>query len=150
MHLWLKKYICASVAIRNHIYAVEIETMENFPLKEETYQIIGICMDVHNHLGAGFLETVYKDAFELEFRKAGIYYEREKEYIVNYKGIILPHKFYADFVVFDSIIIEVKGQKGIADEHIAQAINYLKVSQNKIALVVNFGELKLKYKRLIL
>lgn len=124
--------------------------MEHYPLKEETYRIIGVCMEVHNHLGAGFLEIVYKDALELEFKKAGIPYEREKEYLVNYKGIILPHRFYADFVVFDNVILEIKGQKGIADEHIAQAINYLKVSQNRIALIVNFGELKLSYKRLIL
>ncbi|AZB01828.1 GxxExxY protein [Chryseobacterium joostei] len=124
--------------------------MENFPLKEETYRIIGICMEVHNQLGAGFLEIVYKDALEIEFQRAGIFYEREKEYSVYYKGILLPHKFYADFVVFDNVILEVKGlQRGIADEHIAQVINYLKVSQNKIGLIVNFGELKLNYKRLI-
>lgn len=78
--------------------------MEHFPLKEETYRIIGICMDIHNTLGAGFFEIVYKDALELEFRKAEILYEREKEYSVNYKGTILPHKFYADFVVFDKKI----------------------------------------------
>ncbi|MDF2553209.1 MAG: GTP-binding signal recognition particle [Chryseobacterium sp.] len=121
-----------------------------FLLKEETYKIIGICMEVHNTLGAGFLEIVYKDALEIEFSRAGIFYEREKQYEVNYKGIILPHKFYADFVVFDKVILEIKGTKDIANEHIAQAINYLKVSQNKIALIVNFGELKLNYKRLIL
>ena len=106
-------------------------------------------MEVHNTLGAGFLEIVYKDALELEFKKAGIFYEREKEYSVNYKGIILPHKFYADFVVFDQIILEVKGVKTIAEEHIAQTLNYLKVSGNEVGLLVNFGELKLNYKRLI-
>jgi GxxExxY protein len=62
-------------------------------LKDEAYRIIGICMEVHNNLGAGFLEIVYKDALEFEFRRAGIPYEREKEYVVNYKGTILPHKF---------------------------------------------------------
>ncbi len=56
-------------------------------------------------MGAGFLEIVYKDALEYEFKKARIYYEREKKYEVNYKGIILPHKFYADFVIFDKIIL---------------------------------------------
>ena len=123
--------------------------MTHFPLKEETYKIIGVCMEVHNMLGAGFLEIVYKDALELEFKKAGIFYEREKEYSVNYKGIILQHKFYADFVVFDQIILEVKGVKTIAEEHIAQTLNYLKVSGNEVGLLVNFGELKLNYKRLI-
>ena len=71
-------------------------------------------------------------------------------YDVNYKGTILPHKFYADFVVFDKIILEVKGVSGIADEFIAQALNYLKVSSNQLALIVNFGELKLNYKRIVL
>ncbi|HNU59614.1 MAG TPA: GxxExxY protein, partial [Aquaticitalea sp.] len=68
----------------------------NFPLQNETYKIIGICMEVHNNLGKGFSEIVYKDALEVEFNREGILYEREKEYLVNYKGVILPHKFYAD------------------------------------------------------
>ncbi len=106
-------------------------------------------MEVHNNLGAGFLEIVYKDALEWEFKKAGIPYEREKMYEVNYKGIILPHKFYADFVVYDKIILEIKAVSGFADEFIAQAINYLKVSNNQLALIVNFGELKLNYKRIV-
>jgi len=119
-------------------------------LKAESYKIVGICMEVHNNLGAGFLEIVYRDALEFEFRRAGILYEREKEYVVNYKGSILPHKFYADFVVFDQIILEVKGKSGIAEQDVAQALNYLKVSGNRLALVVNFGEIKLSYKRIVL
>ena len=118
--------------------------------KEESYQIIGICMEVHNNLGAGFSEIFYKDALELEFKNAKIEYSREKEYTVNYKGIILSHKFYADFVIFDKIILEVKGKNKIADEDIAQCINYLKVSGNNLALLVNFGEPKLNYKRIVL
>jgi len=124
--------------------------MSEIIYKEESYKIIGKCMEVHNNLGAGFLEIVYKDALEYEFIKAKIPFEREKEYIVNYKGITLPHKFYADFIVFDKIILEVKAISGIEDEFIAQAINYLKVSRNKLALIVNFGELKLNYKRIVL
>ena len=118
--------------------------------KEESYSIIGKCFEVHNNLGPGFLEIVYKDALEYEFRKADIPFEREKEYTVNYKGIVLPHKFYADFMVFNKIILEVKAVSGIADEFVALAINYLKVSNNKLALIVNFGELKLNYKRIVL
>jgi len=118
--------------------------------KQESYQIIGICFEVHNNLGPGFLEIVYKDALEYEFRKANIPYAREVEYKVNYKDIILPHKFYADFVVNEKIILEVKAKNSLTDEFIAQSINYLKVSGNKLALLVNFGELKLKYKRLLL
>jgi len=123
--------------------------MSDLIYKEESYKIIGKCMEVHNNLGAGFMEIVYKDALELEFQKAGIPYEREKMYDVNYKGKILPHKYYADFVVFDKIILEVKAVSGIAEEFVAQAINYLKVSENKLALIVNFGELRLNSKRIV-
>jgi GxxExxY protein len=123
--------------------------MNSLIYKDESYKIIGICMDVHNNLGPGFLEIVYKDALEYEFKKAGIPYEREKEYKVHYKGIILPHKFYADFVVFDKIILEVKAVSGIINEFIAQSINYLRISENKLALLVNFGEPSLYSKRII-
>jgi len=70
---------------------------------------------------------------------------------VNYKGTTLPHKFYADFVVLEEIILEIKAlRKGVANEHIAQALNYLTVSKNQLALIVNFGEPKLNYKRIVL
>lgn len=124
--------------------------MTDIIYKEESFKIIGLCMEVHNNLGKGFLQIVYKDALEYEFRKNNIPFEREKEYDVNYKEIILPHKYYADLVVFDKIILEVKGMTGIADEHIAQTLNYLKVSGCKLGLIVNFGELSLQYKRVVL
>src|SRR6478609_10327166 len=107
-------------------------------------------MEVHNNLGAVFLEIVYKDALEYEFNKAGIVYEREKMYEVNYKGIILPHKFYADFVINNTIILKVKGVTMLSDAFVAQCINYLKVSKNQLALLVNFGELRLNYRRIVL
>ena len=118
--------------------------------KEESYRIIGICMEIHNYLGFGFSEIVYKDALEIEFKNGDIFYDREKKYDVDYKGIVLPHFFYADFVVEGKIILEVKGKKEIADIDISQAINYLKISENKLALIVNFGEEKLNYKRIVL
>lgn len=124
--------------------------MKDIIYKEESFTIIGICMEVHNNLGAGFLEIVYKDALEYEFRKANISYEREKKYEVNYKGTILPHTFYADFVVMDKIILEAKAVQTITDEFMDQAINYLKVSDNRLALIVNFGELKMNCKRIVI
>ena len=85
----------------------------------------------------------------MEFSDGNILFEREKEYPVYYKGRLLEHKFYADFIVFDKIILEIKCVKEITDEHISQAINYLKVSDNKLALLVNFARGKLEYKRLV-
>ena len=123
---------------------------KEYPLQNESYQIIGVCMEVHRILGKGLLEIVYKDAIEYEFKKKEIIYEREKKYIVEYKGIILPHYFFADFVVFDKIILEVKAQKGIVDEHYNWVINYLGISKCPLGLIVNFGENSLITKRVIL
>lgn len=123
---------------------------EEFLYKNETYSVIGICMEVHRTLGHGFLEIVYKDAIEFEMTKRGIPNEREKEYKIEYKEIILPHKFYADFTIDNKIILEVKAADGgLADEHIAQVINYLKASGCKIGLLINFGRMKLEYRRII-
>ena len=123
---------------------------DEYPLQKESYEIIGICMEVHRNLGKGLLEIVYKDALEYEFRKRDIYYEREKRYEVEYKGIILPHFFYADFVVFNKIILEVKAQKGIVEDHVSWVINYLAISKCQLGLIINFGENSLTTKRIIL
>lgn len=124
--------------------------MENYLLEKETYEIIGRCMEVHNELGSGFSEIVYKDALEYEFGRHGILFEREVKYQVKYKDIILPHEFYADFVVFGSIILEVKTVSDLIDQHFEQTINYLSVSGNEVGLLVNFRKPKLQYKRIIL
>ena len=91
--------------------------------KDESHLIIGKCMDVHNVLGHGFLEIVYKDALELTFKQDGIFYERENPYEVYFRNVLLPHKFYADFLVMDKIILEVKCVTSLTDEHISQTIN---------------------------
>jgi GxxExxY protein len=118
--------------------------------KQESYNIIGKCMEVHKELGHGFLEIVYKDALELLFRQDNTFFEREKEYAVYFRGILLRHKFWADFVVYDKIILELKCVSVLTDEHVAQTLNYLKVSGNKLGLLVNFGRGKLEYRRLLL
>ena len=124
--------------------------MKEFIYKDETYKIIGLCMEVHKHLGKGFLEIVYKDAIEYECNCKIYPYEREQKFSINYKDIVLPHKFYADFIVFDKIILEIKSCSGIADEFIAQTINYLAASKLKVGLIVNFGKDSLEYKRIVL
>lgn len=106
-------------------------------------------MKVHRELGHGFLEIIYKDALTIEFKNDNIPFERERGYDVYYSGVLLPHKFYADFVVYENIILEIKSGTGLADEHIAQTINYLKVSGCKVGLLINFGRTKLEYKRLV-
>lgn len=123
---------------------------KQYAFSEQTGIIISIAFEVHKQLGKGFLEIVYKDAIEYELKIRNISYSREKEYKIQYKSIILPHKFFADFIVMDQIILEIKAKEGIAEEHLAQTLNYLKVSGCKIGLILNFGEESLKIKRLIL
>lgn len=118
--------------------------------KEESYKIVGICMEVHKVLGKGFSETVYKDALEIEFKTGGLFYEREKQYDILYKGILLPHKYFADFVVLDKIILEIKCAKGIADEHVKQTLNYVTAAKISLGIIINFGEDSLKFKRIAL
>ena len=107
-------------------------------------------MEVHRILGHGFSEIVYKDALQFEFDQRKIFYQREKEYIVHYKDTILKHTFFADFVVFDELILELKAAEGgLTPEFTAKVINYLKVSGCKIGLLVNFGRKSLEYKRFV-
>ncbi len=121
-----------------------------YPLQELTGQIIGICMEVHRYLGHGFLEVVYQDAVAYELNLRNIPFEKERKFKVSYKGKILPHYYIADFIIADQIILELKAQRGIADENYKQLINYLAVSNCPYGLLINFGELSLKFKRVIL
>lgn len=123
--------------------------MSDIILKEESYKLIGICMEVHRELGMGFKEVLYNDAIEFELRSKDIQFEREKEFKNEYKGIILPHKFYADFIVFDSIILEVKSSSVIVNTFVVQTINYLKASGLKLGIVANFGEKSFTHKRVV-
>lgn len=122
----------------------------DFYREDETYKIIGICMEVHRNLGPGLLEIVYKDALEIEFKENNIPFEREKEFSVKYKGIILPHKFYADFIINQDIILEVKAVKEFSNEHIAQTLNYMKLSDSELGLLVNFQTKSLQHKRFVI
>ena len=123
---------------------------DKFLYKYETYMLIGIAMEIHNILGKGFLEIVYKDAFEHELKRRNISYTREKEYQIQYKEIVLPHLFYADFVIDDKIILEIKSNGGIIEQHTAQVLNYLAISKLRVGLIINFHESSLQQKRIIL
>jgi GxxExxY protein len=100
-------------------------------------------------LGKGFKEIVHKDAMEVEFKKANIPHEREKRFNIQYEKVILTHKFDADFFVFNSIILEVKASFELRTDNFKQTINYLKASEIKLAILINFGEDKLNFKRTI-
>ena len=117
--------------------------------REESYKIIGACMEVHKKLGAGFLESVYTEALELEFKKVNIPFEREKKLPVFYDNQPLKKYFKADFVCFNSIIIELKAIKYLIDADHRQTVNNVKATRFKLGLLVNFGTPSLTYKRIV-
>ena len=124
--------------------------MADLILKEESFKVVGICMNIHRLLGMGLKEINYKDAMEIDFLEEGIRFEREKKFTVAYKGRILRNPYFADFVVYDKMILEIKSASVLTDAHIAQALSYLAVSEMKLALVINFGERSLTWKRVVL
>ena len=123
--------------------------MTELIFKEESYKIIGAAMEVHKELGAGFLEAIYQEAFELELQKQNIPYEREKLLNIFYKGQKLKKRYSADFVCYDKIVVELKALSELNTDHDAQVLNYLKTSGLKLGLLLNFGSKSLQYKRLV-
>ena len=123
--------------------------MAEILFKNESYLIIGACMEVHKKLGSGFLESVYAEALELEFKKAGVTYEREKKLPVYYDEKTLNKYFRADFVCFNSIIIELKATKYFGDVDRQQTLNNVKATKFRLGILVNFGMPSLVYKRII-
>lgn len=122
---------------------------QQYPLQKETYKLIGLCMEIHRTLGPGLAEALYKDAMEVEFKLNDILYERERKYAVTCKGVTLKHYYYADLVVNESIIIEVKAQERGYESAAPQLINYLTLAKAPLGLLINFGERSLQYKRIV-
>jgi len=124
--------------------------MSSLIYKQESYDIIGACMEVHKELGKGFSEIVYGGALEVEFKKTGIDYQREVKFNIIYKGNLLPHYYLADFIINDKIVLEIKAIECLTKSHVKQTLNYLAASKIKLGLLVNFGEDSLNYKRILL
>jgi len=117
--------------------------------KQESYNIIGACMDVHSELGSGFLEAVYHEALLLELKDRKIPYETNVKLKVSYKGKSLKKSYYADVICYGKIILELKAMDGLIPEHESQVINYLTATGYKLGLLINFGAKSLQHKRLV-
>ena len=124
--------------------------MHGLLYKEEVFQIVGAAMNVHRYFGCGFTEKVYQDALEIEFKKRGIPYKREFPIHAKYYGLELKAEFVPDFVCYNDIVVELKAVKELDDIHRSQAINYGKVADAKLSLLINFGESSLRYERYIM
>jgi GxxExxY protein len=113
-----------------------------------TGEIIGAAMEVHSHLGPGFLESVYEEALAVEFKSKGLKFQRQRELPVFYKEKQIK-QFVCDFVIGDKVIVELKAIKQIGELEKLQVINYLKASRFEIGLLFNFGGKSLEWNRLI-
>ena len=106
---------------------------------EECYRIQGAVFDVYREIGCGFLEAVYQECLEREFRRQNIPFETQKRFRLYYREELIDSVYVADFVCFETIIVEIKAVAKIAPIHKAQVLNYLKMSRLKLGLLVNFG-----------
>lgn len=118
--------------------------------RDETHRLIGLCMEIHRELGKGHDEIIYKDALVVELSRAEIPFSCEKKYDITYKGVLLAHPYYADFVIWDKIIFEAKAVERLVESHIKQVLNYLAASKLRVGLLVNFGADSLEWKRVVL
>jgi GxxExxY protein len=124
--------------------------MSDLLYKEEVFRLIGFCMEIHRELGKGHDEAIYKDAFVIELQRAQIPFDRELKYEVGYKGVILPHHYRADFVVWQKILFEAKAVEMLTETHVKQVLNYLAAAKLELGLLVNFGADSLEWKRVVL
>jgi GxxExxY protein len=115
----------------------------------ETFPIIGAAMEVHRELGRGFLELVYQTALALEFQERGIPFQAEVPSPIRYKSKLLTCAYRADFVCFESIIVETKAIAALTGADEAQLINELKATGLQRGLLLNFGATSLEHKRLV-
>ncbi len=121
---------------------------KKFLHKELTYQIIGAAFEVQKVLGYGFLEKVYENALIQELQLRGIRVATQYPIKVEYKGVEVGD-YYADMIVENKVIVELKTGKTFNPIHEAQLLNYLKATETKVGLLINFGEEKCEHKRLV-
>ena len=125
--------------------------MTEIIFKEESYRLVGACLEVYKEKGPGFGEHVYQECLELEFVLQAIPFRPKVELSLEYKGRPLTAKFIPDFICFESIIVELKSVSELCNEHRAQVHNYLKATGFKLGILVNFGHYpKLEYERIVI
>ena len=117
--------------------------MSKLMLEKETYEILGACFEVYKEKGCGFLEAVYQECLEIEFELRGLPARALVPLPLTYKERLLKKNYEADFICFDTVLVELKAVSKITDEHRAQVQNYLNATGLRVGLLVNFGHFPL-------
>ncbi len=117
--------------------------------KEEIYSIVGAAIEVHKELGPGFLEAAYQEALAIEFQARGIPFRKEMWMLLWYKERQLEKRYKADFLCFEKIVVELKALAQLSGTEQAKIINYLKASETRVAVLLNFGRPSLEWKRFV-
>lgn len=117
--------------------------MSKLMLEKETYEILGACFEVYKEKGCGFLEAVYQECLEIEFELRGLPARALVPLPLTYKERLLKKKYEANFICFDTVLVELKAVSKITDEHRAQVQNYLNATGLRVGLLVNFGHFPL-------
>lgn len=117
--------------------------------KEESHAVVGAAMKLHSALGNGFLEAVYQEGLAIAFEKSGVPFEAQKELKIELWGETLRKTYFADFVCFGKIIVEIKAQKSLGSAEESQVLNYLKATGFQLGILLNFGAPSLEFKRIV-
>src|SRR3954467_2493782 len=120
---------------------------ENDP---RTFAIIGAAMEVHTLLGCGSLEAVYQEALAMEFKTRNMPFKREVCLPISYKGSLLSTSYCADFICFESVVVELKALAQMSGTEESQVINYLKATGYEVGILLNFGARSLQHRRMVL
>ena len=121
----------------------------NYKYSDITEKIIGCAMKVHSYLGNGFPEIIYQKSLAIELEKSKLEFLQEVNYPVYYDNKIVGNR-YADFIIENKILVELKAISEITEHNYAQVLNYLKAYKLEVGLLINFGEKSLRFKRLII
>lgn len=122
---------------------------KNLVLGKVSFEILSAAFDVHNTLGVGFLEKVYENALNYELKKRKLDVELQKEIPVYYKGALVG-TYYADILVNNEVIVELKSVDVLTKTHEAQLLNYLKATGKQLGLLINFGKSRVEHKRFVM
>ena len=124
--------------------------MTEILFKQEAYKIMGACFEVYEEKGNGFLESVYQECLEIELTLQGVPFAAQPELQLTYKGKVLTQTYKPDVICFGKILVEIKAVSQLANEHRAQVHNYLKATDMRLGLLVNFGHHpKVEWERIV-